>query len=262
MIRVAAAIITLSLLPSAVCAQPAEPPARLTLPSIAEPSQPPPATMPSFASLFTGLGDDFRHLPSRNAAIVLGVAGALSLSVHPHDRAVTQTAAGSASLDQFFEVGDVVGGGVQAGGALATYLLGRASHRTRIAALGSDLVQAQIVNTVLTQGVKFSVGRPRPDGSRFSFPSGHTSATFATATVLQRHFGWKAGVPAYALAGYVAASRLQENKHFASDVIFGAAVGIVSGRAVTVGHGRGTFAVSPIATRYGGGISFTRVGAR
>ena len=48
------------------------------------------------------------------------------------------------------------------------------------------------------------------------------------------HFGWKAGVPAYGLAAYVAGSRLQENRHYMSDVLFGAAVGIVSGRTVTI----------------------------
>ena len=95
-----------------------------------------------------------------------------------------------------------------------------------------------VMTAVFTQSLKLAVGRRRPDGTRFSFPSGHTSSTFATATVLQRHFGWKVGVPAYAFASYVAGSRLQENRHYASDVMVGAALGIVSGRAVTVGRGR------------------------
>ena len=79
----------------------------------------------------------------------------------------------------------------------------------------------------------------------FSFPSGHSSVTFATATVLQRNFGWKAGVPAYALASYVAASRVQMKRHFFSDVAFGAAIGIVAGRTVTVGRGRARFGSHP-----------------
>jgi membrane-associated phospholipid phosphatase len=76
---------------------------------------------------------------------------------------------------------------------------------------------------------------------------------------LHRHFGWKVGLPAYGLATYVAASRLQENRHFASDVIFGAAIGIVAGRTVTVGRGRGTFTVAPVALRGGAAVMFTRV---
>ena len=62
--------------------------------------------------------------------------------------------------------------------------------------------------------------------------------TFATATVLQRDLGWKVGVPAYGLATYVAASRIQDKRHFLSDVTFGAAIGIVAGRSVTIGQRR------------------------
>ena len=101
-----------------------------------------------------------------------------------------------------------------------------------MAHLGSDLIRAQVLTRVVTQGIKLTVRRARPDGGNFSFPSGHSSGTFATATVLQCHFGWKAGVPAYALATYVAGSRLQENRHYVSDVMFGAAIGILA-RAVS-----------------------------
>ena len=53
---------------------------------------------------------------------------------------------------------------------------------------------------VLTLAVKAAVRRTRPEGAGFSFPSGHATITFASATVLQQHFGWKVGVPAYAVA--------------------------------------------------------------
>ena len=95
----------------------------------------------------------------------------------------------------------------------------------------------------------------------YSFPSGHTSVSFATATVVQRHFGWKAGAAAYGLASYVAASRIQEKRHFLSDVAFGATIGILAGRAVTVGTGDHRFAISPMAAPGGGGVSFTWLGA-
>ena len=102
-----------------------------------------------------------------------------------------------------------------------------------------------------------AVGRQRPDGTGYSFPSGHSSVTFATATVLQRNFGWKVGIPAYGLAAYVAASRVQVERHFLSDVTFGAALGIVAGRSVTIGRGDARFAVSPAVVPGGAGISFT-----
>lgn len=217
---------------------------------------------PTFASLFRDLGRDFRRLPSTETAVILGAGGAMAFAVRDEDRDLTRKAAASHPLDEALDGGAVVGSGIaQFGLALGTYAVGRAQHSPRVSRLGADLVRAQLVNTVLTQGIKFAVQRERPDGGRYSFPSGHTSATFATATVFQRHLGWKVGIPAYAVAAYVAGSRLPENKHFMSDVLFGAAVGIVSGRTVTIGHGRTRFAVSPLAAPGGGGIGFTLVDA-
>ena len=223
----------------------------------------PAESMPSWGSLFSDLPHDFRRLPSKTNALWLGGAGALAFGLHNEDATLTRKAVGSAELDATLEAGAFIGGGfIQVGGALGTFAIGRLSGRPEVASVGADLVRAQIINTVLTQGIKIAVGRQRPDGTRFSFPSGHTSSSFATAAVLQRRLGWKVGAPAYAMATYVAASRLQENKHYLSDVIFGAAVGIVSGRAVTVGHGRNTFALVPLTPSGGVGIGLTSVGSQ
>jgi len=81
------------------------------------------------------------------------------------------------------------------------------------------------------QALKFTVQRTRPDGSdNYSFPSGHSAGAFATAGVLQHHYGWKAGVPATLVAGYVATARVHDNRHYLSDVIFGGAMGIAAER--------------------------------
>jgi hypothetical protein len=109
-----------------------------------------------------------------------------------------------------------------------------------------------LITQGLTQAVKMSVNRTRPDGAEL-IPSGHTSTTFASATVLQRRFGWKAGLPAYGFATYVAASRVQVKRHFLSDVAFGAALGIVVGRSVTIGRGDARF-VEPMAAPGGAGV--------
>jgi len=226
---------------------------------------PAPEGMPSFGSLFTDLGKDLRHLPDKGNLIVLGVAGAAALAVHGEDADVTRRASGSEVIDETFDSGEFIGGGLaQFGAAFATYAIGRASHDRATAVLGADLFRAQLLCAGLTQGVKFAVDRSRPDGSHYSFPSGHTSGTFATAAVLQRHYGWKVGAPAYAIAAYVGASRLSENQHFLSDVLFGAGLGIVSGRAVTVGHGKSTMALVPLGAPGGGGggLGLTLVGAQ
>ena len=115
----------------------------------------------------------------------------------------------------------------------------------------------------MTHAVKYSVKRMRPDGStRNSFPSGHTSVSFASATVLQREFGWKVGIPAYAVASYIGYSRIEHKRHYLSDVVFGAAIGIVAGRSMTIGRGDKRFAMTPVAARGGGGVSFVWVGQR
>jgi hypothetical protein len=78
--------------------------------------------------------------------------------------------------------------------------------------------------------------------------------------VLQHHYGWWVGVPATAVAGYVATARVHDNKHYLSDVIFGAGVGYVVGHTVTR-HGKGNFtefAMYPMAVPRGVGIAFVR----
>lgn len=62
----------------------------------------------------------------------------------------------------------------------------------------------------------------------FSFPSGHTSSSFAAATALSTH-GRSWGIPAYILAVLIAFSRLYLYVHFPSDVLVGAVVGIICG---------------------------------
>ena len=77
--------------------------------------------------------------------------------------------------------------------------------------------------------------------------------TFAAATVFQQHFGWKAAVPTYLVASYVAMSRLHDERQFASDVMAGATEGIIIGRSVTW-HGRHYFA-TPVLVPGGAGVT-------
>ena len=205
------------------------------------------ASAQSVASLFTTLPADFAHLFTPANGIIAGIGGAGSAAVHPKDDEIARRIrAEVGGREHFFEAGSPIGnGGTQGAFALGTYIAGRAARNARVGALGADLVDAQIVNAVLTQGLKHAVDRSRPTGSKHSFPSGHTSATFATAAVIEQHYGWKVAAPFYALGGYVSLSRMVDNQHWASDVIFGAAVGIVSGRAASFGHGPRRVTVSP-----------------
>jgi membrane-associated phospholipid phosphatase len=217
---------------------------------------------PSLRQFFTGTLRDFRQLPSRDSLGIAALGGIAAIGAHSVDGNVTRIFSGQTSLDDTFKSGAVVGGTpFELGAAFATYAIGSALSKPCVASLGADLVRAQVIAEALTFTVKQATRRARPEGSGFSFPSGHATVAFASATVLQRHFGWKVGVPAYAVASYVAASRVEMKRHYLSDVAFGAALGIVAGRTVAVGHGN-RLMLSPMVTSDGAGATFTWIGKK
>ena len=164
----------------------------------------------------------------------------------------------------FPAVGDQLGqAGVHFGVPLALYVAARTTGHTETAAFAVTLLRAQITNGIVTRSLKL-IPRPRPfqEVARLahgSFPSGHTSVTFATATVIHRWWGWWAGLPAYLLASYVGITRLHNN-HYLSDVTFGAALGIATDLAINQPSRR--VAISPTVApgRAGVAIDINLVG--
>jgi len=130
----------------------------------------------------------------------------------------------------FENLGDPLRNGVMVTGL---YAVSRLTEHEKFRAVSYDLLDAVIVNWAYTTAIKNIVHRERPNGEdNVSFPSGHASNAFVIASVVDRHFGWKGGLPAYAYATAVAASRLQRNKHYLSDVLGGATLGYLVGRSV------------------------------
>ncbi len=77
---------------------------------------------------------------------------------------------------------------------------------------------------------KALIDEERPDNSdNESFPSGHTASAFASATTLHRRYGWRTGIPAYAVATLTGIARERARKHHWYDVVAGAAIGGISG---------------------------------
>ncbi|WP_162789150.1 MULTISPECIES: phosphatase PAP2 family protein [Sphingomonas] len=96
----------------------------------------------------------------------------------------------------------------------------------------------------ITQALKWAIPETRPDGSnRMSFPSGHTSMSFAAAASLQQRYGWKAGAPATLLAAFTGLARVKADKHYVHDVVVGAVIGEAGGLLLT--HHRRTGAAPP-----------------
>lgn len=97
--------------------------------------------------------------------------------------------------------------------------------------------------------LKYSIKEDRPDHSnKHSFPSAHTSTSFATAAFIQRRYGWKFGAPAYALATYVGWGRVFSKKHHWWDVVAGAAIGAGSAYIFTRPWARDhNLSIAPVA---------------
>lgn len=196
---------------------------------------------------------DMGRLATMPSIAVLGSGAASALAVHPADSTAVRSLSGSRPAEAALDGGATIGSAqVQLGIAAGVYGLGLAARNAAAAEVGSALVETQIVQSVMTVGLKYAVGRTRPNGGHHSFPSGHTASSFTTADIVLQRFGWRAGAAAYIAAAYVGASRVAEREHFLSDVVFGAAVGIASARTFRGSFGRAAIAVSPAALPGGG----------
>jgi len=135
--------------------------------------------------------------------------------------------------------GTAVGLGVLARGVGIRDWIGGDEARS-LEVLGESLA----VTEGLTELLKHTVGRERPSGnSNTSFPSGHTSFAFSMATFVQRRVkdlgtGWSGdlGYLAYLPAAYVGIDRVEANRHWPSDVAFGAFPGILLTNVVYDAH--------------------------
>jgi membrane-associated phospholipid phosphatase len=147
-------------------------------------------------------------------------------------------------------------------GGLATWGIGRLTKQRAVADVGFHVAEAVFMASAASQLIRGPLGRARPttnggtDQYEFhpfkgfrefeyrAFPSIHSSSGFAAATVVAREVaerwpaqkGW-VGPVAYALAATPGLSRIYMGKHWMSDVVMGAAVGIIAGqRVVTYNH--------------------------
>ena len=141
-------------------------------------------------------------------------------------------------------------------------------------AVAMDGLTASIISAgIITPLMKFTVGRVRPNASNrtfdfkplsgnYSFPSGHTTQAFAVASVIAAHYDqwWVQGL-SYGLAGVVGYSRVEQNSHYASDVVAAAIIGTVVGRTIVKRHNtpkEGAFAVTPYFDGQGSGLVFSK----
>ena len=142
-----------------------------------------------------------------------------------------------------------------AGLLLGTYIAGQVGHDRGLAEIGVHGGEAIFLGELVTGALKITLGRSRPTKSpddpyhfhpfsgfhedEGSLPSAHATAAFALAAVLStesarwwHHAGW-VGPVAYSSAATAGAARIYLGKHWLSDVLTGAGIGICAGLVVT-----------------------------
>lgn len=190
----------------------------------------------------------------------VGAVGVATLAVAPLDESLAsylqthwQTNRAIHGLSRTVETVAVPGAFIIGGGL---YAAGRLGGNDRMADLGLHGTEAIVIGTVVTSLIKFSAGRARPyvdrkrphdfkfmrglhDENYRSFPSGHSLTAFAAAAAVTEetrrwwpHSTWYVAPLMYGGATLVGVSRMYNNKHWASDVVVGAAIGIFTGRRV------------------------------
>jgi membrane-associated phospholipid phosphatase len=124
----------------------------------------------------------------------------------------------------------------------------------------SEFLMLAIVNSM-----KYFIHDTRPDGSSdHSMPSGHTAQAFLSATLLDMEY--RETSPWISAAGYLCATatgflRVTNNRHWASDVLIGAGIGIASVRVVYLTHRyhwgkKPSGLLMPMLLQNGGGVTF------
>jgi membrane-associated phospholipid phosphatase len=116
------------------------------------------------------------------------------------------------------------------------------------------IVKSELLMSAIVFPVKAISNRIRPDSSNYeSFPSGHTAQAFVAATVIHKEYRRKSnwyGIASYGIATTVGVFRMLNNKHWQSDVLVGAGIGILAANLTYATHkhkwGRMEYCINPI----------------
>ena len=118
---------------------------------------------------------------------------------------------------------------------ISLWAAGTLINRPSLQRLGNGLTRTLILTQLVVGPIKLVAHRRRPDSSdRFSFPSGHTANAFALARYVQRDFGTTVSLLPYALAATTAMGRMEGGRHYLSDVVMGASLGLIVGSTINL----------------------------
>ncbi len=175
----------------------------------------------------------------RDNQILLGLAGGASIAMH---QGADENLAGYFERHEVFHnVSDrglkLFGGpDIHFAGASLWYILSVDSGDDFNKDRAWTMIRALSLTSLTTAGLKAIRDNETPAGNSLAWPSGHTSSSFAVASVLDEFYGPKVGIPAYAAASLVALRMMDQKDHWGSDVVFGATLGWVVGHTVAGKH--------------------------
>ena len=109
----------------------------------------------------------------------------------------------------------------------------------KVLKITSLALQSEALMIAMVRPLKYFTHETRPDGGPNSFPSGHTAQAFMAATLLHKEYGHKSvwySVAGYTMATAVGTCRMMSNRHWASDVVVGAGIGVLSTNLVYLYH--------------------------
>jgi membrane-associated phospholipid phosphatase len=230
------------------------PPGLVNPPALAEgpaQTQESPARMPSVRMPVFSIKEDIKHMPgdlwkdtkltftNPFGLMLLGTAGGASAALRVHvDETITDHYRHSRTCKAAWgDAANALGSPiVDAGVSLAWYYIGYQAQDYRTYSVGKTLISAYLINGASTLTLRLATNAHGPSDAKYDWPSGHTSCTFTLAAVLDHSYGPVVGVPMYAFAGWVGFERIDDRQHKLSDVIFGAALGLVVGHSVAAGH--------------------------
>ena len=194
-------------------------------------------------NMWNTLLDDTKGLVTWKNAAILGIATGSAISMHQSwDGKVRDYTA--KNPDRWGETGKSIGYlgdfSVQIPLLVGLYSFSLWDQNEPLHDLSGTLISAYTITTATTSLLKVAVNSDRPtkdyNNGHYGFPSYHTSSSFAMASVLDEYYGHKVGLPAYALAGIIGWTRIDNRDHDLSDVMFGAALGTVIGKSVARQH--------------------------
>lgn len=192
----------------------------------------PPAAGTSLADSPGDVWSDIKALPTTGNAWWLVGGAALAITVHQfEDPDGAADALSKGVLDPISDFGNIWGDmRVQLPLAVGSWGLGSATDNRELAELGYDLSRSLLLSYGVVSVIKVGVNRTRPNGDDYSFPSGHTAAAFSTAGVVWARYGGWQGWTTVGLGVATAMGRMEDYKHFGSDVVAGATIGWIIGR--------------------------------